>query len=108
MQGDGAPALRGDPYHPDSVETRIKPEYRPNPPHDESSPLFNPNKTPEPPDAAAVYRKSVQGKIGSWYGRSDDGKYYQFYYDNAGGAHFAGIVEEARVPSAALRLLKGR
>lgn len=43
----GPPALKGDPYHPDSVQQRVRPEYRRNPAHDPRSPYFNPRKTPE-------------------------------------------------------------
>jgi hypothetical protein len=46
----GRPALKGDSYHPDSVEARIKPPYEVNPQHVPGS-SFVPGKTPLPPDA---------------------------------------------------------
>jgi hypothetical protein len=103
--GPGAPALKGDPYHPDIVRDRVRPPYRANPAHDPKSPLFNPRKTPEPPDAANVYQNSVRADIGTWYGRSADGKFYRYFSDNAGGAHFSGIVPKSRVPREVLKEL---
>jgi hypothetical protein len=99
----GAPALKGDPYHPDVVRDRVRPPYRANPAHDPRSPLFNPRKTPEPPDAASVYQNSVRADIGTWYGRSANGKFY--FSDSAGGAHFSGIVPKSRVPKEVLKEL---
>lgn len=45
-----SPSLTDSPYNPNVVEERIKPDYVPNPAHDSSSRLYNPNKTPEPFD----------------------------------------------------------
>lgn len=101
----GAPALKGDPYHPESVEARIKPPYQANPAH---KPGFNFdfNKTPEPPDAQSVYNRSLLGGIGTWYGRSSNGVYYQFYFDRSGVVHFAGTVREEKIPLETLKALK--
>jgi len=101
----GSPALRDSPYHPDAVAKRIKPPYRANPAHDPSSPRFNPGKSPEPADAADVYNKGgVRGDMHTWYGKGQDG-YYQYYDDNAGGVHFAGVVPASKVPNAVMKLL---
>jgi hypothetical protein len=67
-----------------------KPELRPNPAHDPKSSLFNPRKTPEPPDAATAYQNAVEGERGVWYGKSETGEIYRYSSDNAGGAHFSG------------------
>ena len=101
-----SPALKGDPYHPDSVDSRVRPEYRPNPAHDPSSPSFNPNKTPEPSDAAAVYKTAVRGDMGTWYGRGMDGQIYRFFFDNAGGVHFSGTLRDLDVPQNVLKQLQ--
>lgn len=87
-----SPALKGDPYHPDSVAARIRPEYKSNPAHDPRSPLFNPRKTPEPADAATVYSSAQRTGMGTWIGQAPDGNIYQFFSDNAGGVHFSGIL----------------
>jgi hypothetical protein len=92
-----SPALRGSPYHPDSVADRVRPPYRSNPAHDKTSPLFNPNKTPEPSDAASVYSSATRTGMGEWFGRGKDG-WYRYFYDNNGAVHFSGIVEEHNVP----------
>lgn len=42
--GTPSPALGDDPYHPDVVDTRVKPPYAANPAHDRSRPL--PDKNP--------------------------------------------------------------
>lgn len=94
--GQGAsPALKGDPYHPDSVAARVRPEYKGNPAHDQRSPLYNPKKTPEPADAATVYSSAQRTGMGTWIGRASDGRIYQFFSDNAGGVHFSGILTAA-------------
>ena len=36
--------------------------------------------------------------MGTWYGRSSTGQYYQFYADGAGGAHFAGAIPAPKNP----------
>jgi RHS repeat-associated protein len=102
----GAPALKGDPYHPDSVQERVHPPYETNPAHDRHSPSFNPQKTPEPPDAALVYDNSVRTDFGVWYGKSPTGEYYRFFSDNAGKVHFSATVPPSQVPSAAIRQLE--
>ncbi|KWS06277.1 Rhs-family protein [Lysobacter capsici AZ78] len=100
-----SPALKGDPYHPDSVAARIKPPYKANPAHDERSRLFDHRKTPEPLDAAIVYTNSIRGGMGTWYGRGAEGKIYQFFDDNAGKVHFSGIINQAKVPNEVLKQL---
>ncbi|MBD5136419.1 MAG: hypothetical protein HDT39_10740 [Lachnospiraceae bacterium] len=87
-----SPALKDNPYNPDVVENRIKPEYSSNPAYDNHLSLFNPAKTPEPSDAIDVYNKSVRGAIDKWYGINESGEIYQFFSDNAGTVHFAGII----------------
>jgi len=101
----GSPALRGDPYSPEAVENRVRPQYRSNPAHDPKSRLFNPRKTPEPADAASVYQSSVRGGMGTWYGKGANGQIYRYFSDNAGGVHFSGAVPKSQVPKAVLRQL---
>ena len=91
------PALRDDPYHPNAVAARIRPDYRPNPAHDPTSSLYDPRKTPEPPDARAVYQNAIRTDFGTWFGLGAEG-WYRFSGDNAGGAHFSGIIDDNRVP----------
>jgi hypothetical protein len=102
-----SPALRGDPYHPDSVSERVRPPYRANPAHNPKDPLgrYNPRKTPEPPDAATVYQNSVRANMGTWYGRGSNGEIYRYFTDNAGGVHFSGIVPKSQVPKEVLKQL---
>jgi hypothetical protein len=100
-----SPALRGSPYHPDSVAARVRPPYRPNPAHDPRSPSFNPRKTPEPSDAASVYENAVRSGMGEWFGVAQNGKIYRFFSDNAGGVHFSGEVLESAVPKGVRELL---
>ncbi len=69
---------------------RTKPEMHPNPAHDPGSPLFNPRKTPEPGDTAAVYEQAIEGERGMWYGKSKTGDVYRYSPDNVGGVHFSG------------------
>jgi RHS repeat-associated protein len=88
-----SPALPNSPYNPNAVADRIRPSYRANPAHNPRSPLFNPRKTPEPSDAAAVYQNAVRGDMKTWYGRGSDGSIYRYFYDNAGGVHFSGTVQ---------------
>jgi hypothetical protein len=103
-----SPALEGNPYHPNVVEQRIRPPYRPNPAHDPRSPLFNPRKTPEPGDATQVYGDAVRGDMGTWYGLNKDGDIYRFFSDNAGGVHFSGKVSPQLVPNDVLKQLRGK
>ena len=90
-----SPALENSPYSSSSVEARVRPPYRANPAHDPNSPSFNPRKTPEPSDAAEVYRNAVQVELGTWYGIAADGTVYRFFSDNAGGVHFSAIFDPA-------------
>jgi hypothetical protein len=100
-----SPALEGSPYHPNLARDRVRPPYRANPAHDPRSPNFNPRKTPEPPDASAVYDNAVRSGMGEWFGVGQDGQVYRFFSDNAGGAHFSGIVPESAVPKGVRELL---
>jgi len=103
-----SPALEGNPYHPDVVEQRIRPPYRPNPAHDTRSPLFNPRKTPEPSDAAQIYNNAVRADMKTWYGLNKDGDIYRFFSDNAGEVHFSGKVSPQLVPNDVLKQLRER
>jgi hypothetical protein len=94
-----SPALRGNPYHPDTVASRIRPPYQSNPAHNPRSPLFNPRKTPEPVDACRVYESSVRGGLGTWYGKGENEQIYRFFSDNTGTVHFSGVVSGANVPN---------
>jgi RHS repeat-associated protein len=100
-----SPALRGDNYHPDTVQRRIRPEYRRNPAHDSRSPHFDPRKTPEPPDAAGLFQTSVRADMGTWYARGPNNQIYRYFSDNAGGVHFSGVVPNSQVPKAVLTQL---
>jgi filamentous hemagglutinin len=73
------------------------PPYQTNPAHDPKDPSYNPNKTPEPPDAQSVYQAAERGDLGTWYGLGQNG-WYRFFSDNAGTVHFAGVVPENQVP----------
>ena len=65
VHNTNCPALKNDPYHPDSVNARVKPDYKANPAHNGS----NPNKTLEPSDSRNVYENNaVRGGMGTWYG----------------------------------------
>jgi len=97
-----SPALRGTPYSPEAVNAHVRPEYRPNPAHDPRSNAFDFRKTPEPPDAATVYLTAIRADMGTWFGRGEAG-WYRYSSDNAGGAHFSGIVPTARVPAPVVR-----
>jgi len=94
-----SPALPDNPWNPNAVDNRIRPTYRPNPAHDERSPLYNPRKTPEPPNAAEVYENAVRSDMKTWYGVSEDGRIYRYFSDNAGGVHFSGEVSKSLVPN---------
>ena len=101
----GSPSLKDDPYHPDVVNQRAKPPYKPNDAHNPNSTHFDPRKTPEPPDAAQVYETAVRANMYTWYGIGADGQIYRFFADNAGNVHFSGIVNKADVPNEVLKLL---
>jgi hypothetical protein len=72
--------------------------------------LYNPKKTPEPPDATSVYAKAIDGK-GNYYGIGRNGEIYRFSSDNAGGFHFSGMtggkewIRMEDIPIAVRRLL---
>lgn len=100
-----SPALKDSPYNPETVADRVKPEYKANPAHDQTSPLFNPKKTPEPADAAQVYQNAVRADMGTWYGQGADSQIYRYFSDNAGGVHFSGTVSKEQVPADVLRQL---
>jgi uncharacterized protein RhaS with RHS repeats len=100
-----SPALIGSPYNPSVVASRIRPPYLPNPAHNPRTPSFNPRKTPEPKDACSVYENSVTGDIGVWYGKNADGQIYRYFFDNAGSAHFSGIIPYPNVPNSILKEL---
>jgi RHS repeat-associated protein len=92
-----SPALRGSPYHPDSVAARVRPPYRVNLAHDRHSPFFNVQKTPEPADAPSTYLRAARADMGTWYGPGQRG-WYRFSSDNVDRVHFSGTIENAHVP----------
>ena len=100
-----SPAVKGTPYHPGVVRDRVRPPYHANPAHDPGSPSFNKLKSPEPSDAAAVYSRAVRSGMGEWFGLGRDGHVYRFFSDNAGGAHFSGIVPTLDVPKGVREML---
>src|SRR5262249_31800973 len=102
----GSPVLTDDPYNPNAVQARVRPDYIPNPAHDPTSPRFNPTKTPEPTDAAPVYAGAVRTDMGVWFGRGQKG-WYRYFYDRM-GVHFSGIVSEHDVPISVRRSYGGR
>lgn len=96
----GSPALKGDPYHPASVEARIRPQYQTNPAHVPSSRTpFNPRKSPEPPDAEEVYLSAVRSGHGTWFGKGQQG-WCRFFHDQVDSVHFSGLIDETQVPNA--------
>lgn len=101
-----SPALKGSPYHPDSVASRVaKPEYRANPAHDPKNPNFNRTKSPEPADAKQVYDSAVRADWGTYYGRGSNGNIYRYFSDNTGAVHFSGTMSPADIPGSVLRQL---
>jgi hypothetical protein len=97
--------LSDDPYNPSNVDARVKPTYQTNPAHDTSSPLYNPNKTPEPADAQSAYEDgAVLGGMGTWYAQGETG-YYQYFSDSAGTVHFSGTIPASKVPPSVLKIL---
>ncbi|WP_199545327.1 hypothetical protein, partial [Paraburkholderia kururiensis] len=103
--GTPSPVLSDDPYNPSNVDARVKPAYQTNPAHDTTSPLYNPNKTPEPADAKTAYEDgAVRGGMGTWYAKGETG-YYQYFSDNAGTVHFSGTIPASKVTSSALKIL---
>ncbi|MGF6241210.1 hypothetical protein P3T42_002961 [Paraburkholderia sp. GAS38] len=100
-----SPVLSDDPYNPSNVDARVKPTYQTNPAHDTSSPLYNPNKTPEPADAQSAYEDgAVLGGMGTWYAQGETG-YYQYFSDSAGTVHFSGTIPASKVPPSVLKIL---
>jgi|GEM_PF-3494907 len=89
-----SPALKYDPYHPDVVAARIRPSYEPNPAHNPKSHLYNPKKSPEPKDAAQLYRGAILGNLGTWYAKNSKGQIYRYFSDNAKTVHFSGVITE--------------
>jgi filamentous hemagglutinin len=75
-----------------------------NPAH-QPGPSFNPRKTPEPVDAAQVYKNAIRTNIGEYYGTNAKGEIYRFYSNNAGTIHFSGIIPEGDVNGSILRQL---
>ena len=89
-----SPALKDSPYNLDVVSERVKPKYVANMAHNSRSSLFNVKKTPEPADAVDVYNNAVRGSMTDWFGINSKGEIYQFFDDNAGSVHFAGIISK--------------
>src|SRR4051794_5683772 len=52
--------------------------------------------------AASVYQRATRADMGKWYGRGQQG-WYRYSSDNAGGAHFSGVVPESQVPAPIVR-----
>jgi len=101
-----SPVLDDSPYNPSNVDDRVKPPYQANPAHNSFTSSYNPDKTPEPPDAQSVYENSaVRGGMKRWYGKGQDG-YYQYYSDNVGNMHFGGTIDSSVVPNKVLKQLK--
>ncbi len=91
-----SPALANSPYSPEAVAARVRPPYRPNPQHNPLA-VQGAFRTPEPPDAAAIYQTAQRAGFGEWFGKGTGG-WYRYFSDNAGGSHFSGIVQEHLVP----------
>ncbi|GAA4349544.1 hypothetical protein GCM10023165_36420 [Variovorax defluvii] len=71
-----------------------KPQHHVNPAHDPRSARYNPQKTPQPPDAESVYGNAVPDdpiNPRNWYGLNSAGKIYRFSSANDGTAHFSGM-----------------
>jgi RHS repeat-associated protein len=94
----GYPFNPRDPYSPEQVQLRIRPEFRPNPKHNPRSP--HRGASPEPCDSEQAYQNAKLGSIGTWWGKGRDG-WYRFSSDNAGGAHYSGTFSnnDPRVPN---------
>ncbi|BCS88789.1 hypothetical protein PSDVSF_20310 [Pseudodesulfovibrio sediminis] len=92
--GDPNQHGNGDDDDPDK-----KPEYKSNQAHKPGGNGFRPNKTVEPKDAAQAYKNAVpKGDGKTWYSWSTDGKQiYRYSADNAGTAHFNGVVDKRLV-----------
>jgi len=98
-----SPALKHDPYHPDVVAARIKPPYKANDAHNPKSSSYNPQKTPEPADAELLYQDAILGEVDTWYAINKNGEIYRYFPDKAGGVHFSGVIEKAKIPTDVLR-----
>ncbi len=81
----GTPALKGTPYHPDTVGDRVAPKYEAV--HERPGYIANPRKSPEPLDAKNVYesRRLVRTDTETWWGRSEDGKRVYRYRSSQSG-----------------------
>ncbi|WP_162251676.1 RHS repeat domain-containing protein [Caulobacter sp. Root1472] len=102
------PFVETDPYSPESVAQRIRPDYRANPAHDPRSPLVDRAKTPEPLDANFAYMQNgVRAGMGTWVARGIGG-YYRYFSDNAGGVHFSGTLNSNAVNPATIRAINAR
>lgn len=91
-----SPALTDSPYHPDTVERRVRPPYKPNPQHNPRA-VQGDFRTPEPPDAVEAYAKSLRGDEKTWFSRGREG-WYRYFHDNVDSVHFAGVVPPELVP----------
>jgi len=81
---------------PLKFENFDKPRYEANQAHNSRSPMYNPNKTPEPPDAEEAYKNARPGKPGQWYSIGKRG-IYRYSSTNNGTNHFSGIFSQDRV-----------
>ena len=71
-----------------------KPQYEVNDAHVPNSPLFNPRKTPLPPDAETLYRRAIpEPDGGSWWVKVKKDLYYR-YQGGGGRSHFNGAFNE--------------
>ena len=81
----GTPVLKGTPYHPDEVASRVAPPY--DPVHERPGYISHSRKSPEPADARKVYESGrlVRTDTETWWGRSEDGKkVYRFRSSQSG------------------------
>jgi hypothetical protein len=89
-QGAGGAGSGSSTSVPGATGASARPPYKINPARDPATGRLNPTKTAEPPDAASVYEKSIQGPDGKWYGKNAQGDIYRYHSDNAGTSHFSG------------------
>ncbi|MFN9813496.1 MAG: RHS repeat domain-containing protein, partial [Deltaproteobacteria bacterium] len=74
----------------------VRPEYRPNPKHDPRRRI--PRATPEPEDAADVFRAAVPDSDGrTWWGYDGDGHFYRYQPGAAGTVHFQGMTRDGGI-----------
>ncbi len=90
----GCPALKKDPYHPETVRNRYKPPYQSNPKHTDGR---NPKAGIEPYDAAEAYKNAIRGNMYTWYASRGD-QIYRYFYDNVGYVHWSGSTGDKRNP----------